>query len=259
MITFKSLCAAALLLATSCESATAASIVQDQVLVTAPYGGGYDKPTNYETSYSLQLGIGSWPFPYVNIHFDDATGKTSYANVIATASYLTYIHDLTIFTVKPGNEISQLTLSNPTYKSLFTTTGWERQADWGNRAISSTGLIKDIYLGFSVKVGDQYPQYKTYPDNSNIAQHFGWVHLQYTQKSGLTMISSAMTLDGSGIYANSLETISSVDETSSGIMAFTAVLGIISANSRKRKLIHTKSNPAYDCAGESTQNSRTCS
>lgn len=207
----------------------ATSIVQDHVLINAGYTNFDAKPASYETSYSLKLGQG-FGLPYITVHFDNATGKASYAKMLATESYLSYLHDVTVFTINPGDEISQNTLSNTSYKSIFTTSGWSRPADWGNRAISSTGWVEDIYLGFSVKISDLWSSNANNPQT----QHFGWIHLKYTQANGLLMAGSAMTLDGSGIYSNSLTTISSVDETGSSLLACAGLLGLLACKTRRR-------------------------
>ena len=62
--------------------AAQATLIDNHVLVRPPY----HSPSGYEQTYSIQLGTGSWPFPYVNLRVDAAAGKSSYASITAEPS-----------------------------------------------------------------------------------------------------------------------------------------------------------------------------
>lgn len=202
-----------------------ADIIDNQVAVAPLYYGTPAMPlAGYEAAYALRLGTSSYPFPYVDVQFDNAVGKSSYARMTATPTYLTYIQDVDLFAVTPGAEISDRTISNGSFTSFFHVKDMSVGAS--QDIVSLTGNDPDIYLGFSVKYKDS---------NSNVsAYEFGWMHLQYTQQSGLTMLSSALTTTDAGIYAMSRTTISAVDDVGTQVMALMGAAGLVAAQLRRR-------------------------
>jgi hypothetical protein len=198
-----------------------ADVIDNHVVVTSPYyGSAIERPAGFDASYALQLGTGSWPFPYVDVHVDKAEGQASYARLTATPSYLTYIHNVELFQVKPGAEISSKTLADGSFTPFFKVTDWNLGAT--QDIVSPDGKTPDIYLGFSIDAAK----------NSTDKPNFGWVHLQYTNQSGLSMVSSAMTTSDAGIFALSRETIPAVDDVGTSVMALLGMMGLVAARRR---------------------------
>lgn len=205
-----------------CLAANArADIIENHVVVTSPYYGG--NTPGYDASYALQLGTGSWPFPYVDVRVANAVGKSSYAKLSSAPSYLTYLHDVSLFSVTPGAEISSKTLSDGSFTSFFNVASWNVGPK--QDIVSPDGNSPDIYLGFSIKTA-----------NSPAATpSFGWMHLTYTQSSGLKMVSSAMTTTDAGIYALSQTTIPAVDELGTQVLALMGAAGLVASQLRRRR------------------------
>lgn len=202
-----------------------ADVIDNQVAVAPLYYGTPAMPlAGYETAYALRFGTSTYPFPYVDVQFDNATGKSSYARMTATPTYLTYIQDVDLFAVTPGAEISDRTISNGSFTSFFHVKDIAVGAS--QDIVSLTGNDPDIYLGFSVKYKDGNRQIST--------SEFGWMHLKYTQQSGLTMVDNALTTTDAGIYAMSRTTISSVDELGTQLMALMGAAGLVAAQLRRR-------------------------
>lgn len=201
---------AAVVLTASAMAADAA-VIDDHVLVAPTVVGG-TLPNGYDHAYSIRLGTGSWPYPYVNLYVDDAAGKGSYATIDAGPSYLTYIQSVNIVKVKAGDEISYRTLTNGSLTSFVKIAAYSPQQPGYFQVqplTSPTGNTPDIYLGFS------------YTDTQGLNPTYGWAHLNYTQAGGLSLVSSAMTTSDAGIFALTRNTISSVPEAST-----TAMLGL---------------------------------
>lgn len=202
-----------------------ADIIDNQVAVAPLYYGTPAMPlSGYEAAYALTFGTSAYPFPYVDVQFDNAAGKTSYARMTATPTYLTYIQDVDVFAVTPGAEISDRTISNGSFTSFFHVK--DISVGPNQDIVSLTGNNPDIYLGFSVKYKDGNRQIST--------SEFGWVHLNYTQQSGLKVVSSALTTTDAGIYAMTRTTIPSVDELGTQLMALMGVAGVVAAQLRRR-------------------------
>ena len=211
-------CLAALtLVATSAK----ADVIDNQVAVAPLYYGTPAMPlAGYEAAYALTFGTSAYPFPYVDVQFDNAAGKTSYTRMTATPTYLTYIQDVDVFAVTPGAEISDRTIADGSFTSFFHVK--DMSVGPNQDIVSLTGNDPDIYLGFSVK----YKQSGTY--------EFGWVHLNYTQQSGLKVVGSALTTTDAGIYAMTRTTIPSVDELGTQMMALMGAAGLVAAQLRRR-------------------------
>lgn len=194
---------------TASTFAAQAEVIDNHVLVTPGYSGGYYPPTGYEQGYSMRLGTGTWPYPYVNLYVDAAAGKSSYANITAGPSYLTYIQSLNIVQVKSGDEISARTLTDGSLPSFVNVAAYSYQQGQTFQVqplTSPTGTNPDIYLGFS------------YSNTQGQNPSYGWAHLHYTQATGLTLVSSAMTTTDAGIFALTRNTISPVPEASTTAM-----------------------------------------
>lgn len=211
-------CLAALtFLATSAK----ADVIDNQVAVAPLYYGTPAMPlSGYESAYALTFGTSAYPFPYVDVQFDNAAGKSSYARMTATPTYLTYIQDVDVFAVTPGAEISDRTIADGSFTSFFHVK--DMSVGPNQDIVSLTGNDPDIYLGFSVK----YKQSGTY--------EYGWVHLNYTQQSGLKVVSSALTTTEAGIYAMTRTTIPAVDELGTQLMALMGAAGLVAAQLRRR-------------------------
>lgn len=204
-----------------------ATLVEDHILVDRLFG--IDLPEGYERAYSIQLGTGSWPYPYVNFYVDIAEEKISYANISAGPSYLTYIQSVNIVQVKAGDEISARTLSDGSLPSFVKITRYSYEHPELNEAYqfhpltSATGTDPDIYLGFS------------YTDNQGLNPTYGWAHLSYTRVAGLILVSSAMTMSDSGIVALTSTTIPSVPEINTPAMLGIGMFGIIGLQAARRR------------------------
>lgn len=215
----------ALALSTSAVAAQA-EIIDNHVLVNPGYMGGDYMVPGYEQSYSMRLGTGSWPYPYVNLYVDVANGKSSYANITAGPSYLTYIQSLNIVQVKPGDEISARTLTDGSLPSFVSVTAYSYQQGQSFQVqplTSPTGTNPDIYLGFS------------YSNTQGLNPTYGWAHLRYTQATGLNLVSSAMTTTDVGIFALTHNTISPVPESSTVAMICVGLCGIMLEVTRRRQ------------------------
>jgi hypothetical protein len=183
-------CLAALTLLAAHASAKA-DLIEDHVLLESSYSGNpIGHPPGYDFSRAIRLGTGSWPFPYVDLHVDDAVGKSSYAKLSASRTYLTYVQDVSLFTVTPGAEISSKTIAGDSFAYLMETSDFDGLANERYGEITARGDNPDIYLGFAYK----------FNGSPSEIQNFGWMHLRYTQQSGLTLVSSAMTSTNAGIY-----------------------------------------------------------
>ncbi len=181
----------------------------------------YPPPSGYEQAYSVRLGAGSWPYPYVNFYVDMASGKSSYASITAGPSYLSYLQNVNIVQVKAGDEISARTLTDGSLTSFVkvTTPGYFEV----NPVTSSTGADPDIYLGFSY--------------GATTGPAYGWAHLRYTQAEGLSLVSSAMTTSDVGIVALTRTTVSPVPELSTASMlglGLSSIMGIATVRRRQR-------------------------
>lgn len=216
---------------TASTLAAQAALIENHVLVGPTYGGGGPLPGDYEEAYSIRLGTGSWPFPYVNLYVNVAAGKSSYANITAGPSYLTYIQSVNIAQVKAGDEISARTLTDGSLPSFVKVTAFSFQQPQQdeyfqvNPLTSTTGTDPDIYLGFS------------YTDTQGLNPAYGWAHLRYTQVAGLSLVSSAMTTSDAGIFALTSNTISSVPEASTTAMlgvGLSGIMGLAAASRRRR-------------------------
>lgn len=212
---------------TASTLAAQATLIDDHVLVGQALSGS-GLPNGYEQAYSIRLGTGSWPYPYVDLYVDVAAGKSSYANITAGPSYLTYIQSVNLVKVKAGDVISAQTLTDGSLPSFLKVTAYSRQQGQTfqvNPLTSSTGTDPDIYLGFS------------YSDNQGLNPAYGWAHLRYTQAAGLSLVSSAMTTSDAGIFALSRNTISSVPEASTTAMlslGLSGIIGLVAARRRQR-------------------------
>ncbi len=158
----------------------------------------------YQAAYALRLGVGEWPYPFVDLQV--AHGPAGDILLKGTDSYLTYIQDVALFTVEPGAEISSRALLSSSVNYLFTA---ERHLTSHGIAVLEPG-VQDIHLGYVVD-----------------DRMFGWIHLNYTQQSGLSLVSSAMTKDDAGIYALRNTTIPAVDEASTATLAALGLLAMI--------------------------------
>jgi PEP-CTERM motif len=213
---------------TASALAAQATLIDNHVLVGPSYGGGGALP-GYDQAYSIRLGTGTWPFPYVDLYVDVAAGKNSYASITAGPSYLTYIQSINIVQVKAGDEISARSLTDGSLPSFVKVTAFSSQQPQPDPYFqvqpltSSTGTAPDIYLGFS------------YTDTQGLNPAFGWAHLRYTQAAGLSMVSSAMTTSDAGIFALTRNTISSVPEPSTtAMLGLGGILGLAVARRRHR-------------------------
>lgn len=217
----------ALALASSAFAAQA-TLIDNHVLVGPTYGGFAHTPNGYEAAYSIRLGYGSWPFPYIDLYVDAAEGKSSYTTILAAPSYLTYIQNVSIAQVKAGDEISASTLKDGSLPS-FVEASTQGYSFIATPLYSPTGNDPDIYLGFS------------YSNAYSLNPTYGWAHLRYTQDSGLNLISSAMTTSDAGIFALTRETIPAIPEPSSMAMLCLGLSGIVgvSAARRRRQTSHT--------------------
>lgn len=213
---------------TASALAAQAALIDNHVLVGPTYGGGGTLPGGYEQAYSIRLGTGSWPFPYIDLYVDVAAGKSSYASITAAPSYLTYIQSVNIVQVKAGDEISARTLTDGSLPSFVKVAAFSSQLDEYfkvNPLTSSTGTDPDIYLGFS------------YTDTQGVNPAYGWAHLRYTQAAGLSLVNSAMTTSDAGIFALTSNTISSVPEASTTAMlgvGLSGIMGLAAARRRQR-------------------------
>lgn len=216
---------------TASALAAQAALIDNHVLVGPTYGGGVTLPSGYEQAYSIRLGTGSWPFPYVDLYVDVAAGKSSYASITAGPSYLTYIQSVNIVQVKAGDEISARTLTDGSLPSFVKITAFSFQQPQQDEYFqvhpltSTTGTDPDIYLGFS------------YTDTQGLNPAYGWAHLRYTQAVGLSLVSSAMTTSDAGIFALTRDTISSVPEASTTAMlgvGLSGIMGLAAARHRRR-------------------------
>jgi len=212
---------------TALTIAAQATVIDNHVLVGQASNGG-TLPSGYEQAYSLRLGTGSWPYPYINLYVDVAAGKSSYANITAGPSYLTYIQNINLVKVKAGDEISARSLTDGSLPSFVKVTAYSPQQNQYfqvNPLTSSSGTDPDIYLGFS------------YSDNQGLNPAYGWAHLRYTQAAGLSLVSSAMTTSDAGIFALTRNTISSVPEASITVMlglGLSGIMGLAAARRRQR-------------------------
>lgn len=208
--------------------AAQAALIDNHVVVGPTYGGGGTLP-GYEQAYSIRLGTGSWPFPYVDLYVDVATGKSSYASITAGPSYLTYVQSVNLAQVKAGDEISARTLTDGSLPSFVKVTAFSFQQPQPveyfqvNPLTSATGTDPDIYLGFS------------YTDTQGMNPAYGWAHLRYTQAAGLSMVSSAMTTSDAGIFALTRNTISAVPEASTTAMLGVGLCGIMGLAAARRR------------------------
>lgn len=198
-----------------------ATLLDNHVKARALYQGGVDLPQGYDEAYSIQLGTGSWEYPYVDLYVDRAEGKSSYANILAGPSYLTYIQEVDVVQVKAGDEISARTLADSILPTVFRT--YRTAPFYQLQPLNSpSGDDPDIYLGFS------------YTGINPPSTPYGWVHLRYTQAAGLSVVSSAMTTSDAGIFALTRNTISVVPESSTAMMLGMGLLGILGlAHSRR--------------------------
>lgn len=215
---------------TASALAAQATLIDNHVLVGTPYHGGGTLPDGYEQAYSIRLGTGSWPFPYVDLYVDVAAGKSSYANISAGPSYLTYIQSVNIVQVKAGDEISARTLTDGSLPSFVKVAAFSFEQPpqdpyfHVHPLTSSTGTDPDIYLGFS------------YTENTpDMNPTYGWAHLRYTQAAGLSLVSSAMTTSDAGIFALTRDTISSVPEASTTAMLGLGLSGIMGLAAARRR------------------------
>jgi hypothetical protein len=210
---------------TASALAAQATLIDNHVLVGPPYAGG-TLPSGYEQAYSLRLGTGSWPYPYLNLYVDVAAGKSSYANIIAGPAYLSYIQSINVATVKAGDEISARTLTDGSLSSFAKVTALgtpQGQTFQFNPLTSPTGTNPDIYLGFS------------YTDTQGQNPAYGWAHLRYTQADGLSLVSSAMTTSDAGIVALTRTTIPAVPEASTAAMLGLGLSGIMGLAAARRR------------------------
>lgn len=229
---------------TASALAAQAALIDNHVLVGPTYSGGGILPNGYEQAYSIRLGTGSWPFPYVDLYVDVAAGKSSYANITAGPSYLTYIQSVNIAQVKAGDEISARTLADGSLPSFVKVTAFSQQSQQDpyfqvNPLSSSTGTDPDIYLGFS------------YTDRQGLNPAYGWAHLRYTQAAGLSLVSSVMTTSDAGIFALTRDTVSSVPEVSTTVMlgfGLSGVMGLTAARRRQPHLLPASSWPCGLCS-----------
>lgn len=210
---------------TASALAAQATLIDNHVLVGPPSGGS-TLPSGYEQAYSVRLGTGSWPYPYLNLFVDVAAGKSSYANITAGPAYLSYIQSINIAKVKAGDEISARTLTDGSLSSFAKVTALgtpQGQTFQFNPLTSSTGSDPDIYLGFS------------YTDTQGQNPAYGWAHLRYTQADGLSLVSSAMTTSDAGIFALTRTTIPAVPEASTAAMLGLGLSGIVGLAAARRR------------------------
>lgn len=210
---------------TASTLAAQAALVDNHVTVGPTYSSAALLPSGYEQAYSIRLGTGSWPFPYVDLFVDVAAGKESYANITAGPSYLTYVQKVSIAQVKAGDEISARTLTDGTLPSFVKVTTFPSPEPYFqvNPLTSPTGNDPDMYLGFS------------YTDNQGLNPSYGWAHVRYTQAAGLSVVSSAMTTSDAGIFALTRTTIPAVPEASTTVMlglGLSCIAGLAAARRR---------------------------
>jgi hypothetical protein len=210
---------------TASALAAQATVIDNSVRV-GPRSTSVYPPSVYGQGYTVGLGTGSWPYPYVDLYVDVAAGKSSYANIAAGPSYLTYIQNVNIVQVKAGDEISARTLTDGSLPSFVKVTAYappQGQNFEVNPLTSSTGSNPDIYLGFS------------YSDQRGLNPAYGWAHLRYTQADGLSLVSSAMTTSDAGIFALTRNTIAAVPEASTTAMLGLGLSGIVGLASARRR------------------------
>lgn len=216
---------------TASALAAQAALIDNHVLVTPPYGSGVFLPEGYEQAYSIRLGTGGWPFPYINLYVDVAEGKSSYASITAGPSYLTYVQNVNIAQVKSGDEISARTLTDGSLPSFVRVTAFAQLEQFQVHPLTSTtGTDPDIYLGFS------YTDTRGLGPNF-VANAYGWAHLRYTEAAGLSLVSSAMTTSDAGIFALTRNTISAVPEANTTAMlslGLSSIMGLAAMRRRQR-------------------------
>lgn len=201
------------------------AVIEDHVLVARLDNNQVNMPGGYEQAYSMRLGTGNWPYPYINLYVDVAPGKSSYANIAPGDAYLTYVQNVDIVRVNPGDEISARTLNDGSLRSFVKVTAftWDQGQTFEIDPLSSiTGNDPDILLGFS------------YSDAQGQNPAYGWAHLRYTQAAGLTLVNSAMTVTDAGIHALTRDTISAVPEASTMLMLSVGLVGIAGAAGTRR-------------------------
>ena len=85
-----------------------ASVIEDHVLVAgSPQSLTYFLSSDgYDSAYELLFGTEPWNYPRVTLAFDSATQGNGFAKMQALPTYLTYSHELSVFTVNANDEIS---------------------------------------------------------------------------------------------------------------------------------------------------------
>lgn len=209
----------AAIIATSAVAAQGA-VIEDHVVVKKLTGRPATDamPIGYEQAYSMRLGVGSWPYPYINLFIDEDPIKGGFANIMAGSAYLTYIQNVKIVQFDPlaSTEISDKTLNDGSLKSFVDIKAHTMDNDQTLRfdSLTPSRFGNSIFLGFS------------YSDAQGQNPAYGWAVLEFTIADGLTVSGSGVTDSGAGIYAFTNQTIPAVPEASTMTMLNVGLIGI---------------------------------